>query len=247
MGSLLSRVGIGAATIDIEVSESPVIPGDEIPIDVTITGGDSAQYVRRIKFELVTNVETDDGTENTVIHEQEMDESFEIEPNETHDLGVMYELPQHMPITNGRTGVWVKATLDIKWGVNQAARTKLDVNPPPRQQALLRAFDRMGFHFRESECHHDENGRYTDEQDTVQVFTFTAETEPFATALDELEVVSVPRDHKLTAYLEANRSDVLIKYMDDNPDDDLTAVTVKSEDSRDLEDDLREGVRDALA
>lgn len=240
-------MGIGAATIEMEVTESPVVPGGSVPIDVTVEGGESTQHVRRIKFELVTNVETEDGTENAVVHVQEMDEEFDIAPGETHELGVRYELPPHMPVTNGRTGVWVKSTLDIKWGVDQSVRTKLEVNPGPQQRALLRALDSMGFHFRESECHHDENNRYTESNDTVQVFTFTAQTEPFATALDELEVVTVPDAESITAYFEANRSDVLIKYMDDNPGDDVASVTLTSENSREQEDRLRGAIQDALS
>jgi sporulation-control protein len=192
---VFASVGIGAAKVDTKLEKDRVMPGEEIRGIVEIRGGSVEQNIDDIYLSLHTTYikERDDRKYTTTaqIDRFRLTQSFLIKENETKEIPFTFRLPLEIPLTMGRTKVWVTTGLDIKNAVDPGDKDYLTVVPNPLMQGIFNAVSNLGFRLREAEC--EQAPRHLRRNlPFVQEFEFVAASGPFRGRLDELELVLYP-------------------------------------------------------
>lgn len=192
--ALLSRFGIGSATIDLIPDDVTVQPGGAVDAHLELEGGRSDQTVDDIEIALVTRFqaqrEDDSYPAQYVLWETEFKEGFTVEAEVDRSLNVPpIEVPSFTPVTKGESEVWIQTGLDIEWAVDPSDEDQLDVQPGPRLKAVLDAMDELGFGLR-SVVNEEEETRFTP-LPFVQRFTFRGGGGPFAGELDEVVLTPI--------------------------------------------------------
>ncbi|MFC3476525.1 sporulation protein [Halobacterium litoreum] len=202
MKDVLSRVGIGAATVDAIVPET-VTAGDTVDVTVHVEGGDTEQDVDSIYFAVCTKYKTDESSRKGVVSKARLSESFTIDADEEREFETEIEIPRDTPVSVGHTQVWVETGLDIDWALDPDDTDYIDVQPGPHEEAVLDAFDDLGFRVREG--HPVESERLFSGQRFVQEFEFVPRSGPFAGKVDEVEVVTHPTGEGVDCLLEVDK------------------------------------------
>ncbi|WP_415817434.1 sporulation protein [Mesobacillus thioparans] len=203
---VFASVGIGAAKVDTKLEKDRVKPGEEVRGIVEIRGGNVEQNIDDIYLSLHTTYikEKDDRkyTATAQIDRFRLIQSFSIKENETKEIPFTFRLPLEMPLTMGRTKVWVSTGLDIKNAVDPSDKDYLTVIPNPLMEGVFNAISNLGFRLREAEC--EQAPRHLRRNmPFVQEFEFIAVSGPFRGRLDELELVFYPNSE--------NEAEVLIQ------------------------------------
>lgn len=151
--ALLSRFGIGSATIDLIPEQTTVHPGGEVDAHLEIEGGTSTQAVDDIEIALVTRYqaqrEDDSYPAHYVLWETEFKDGFTVEADADRTIDVPpIQVPATTPVALGESEVWIQSGLDIDWAVDPSDEDWLDVQPDARLQAVLNAMKRLGFGLR---------------------------------------------------------------------------------------------------
>jgi sporulation-control protein len=192
--ALLSRFGIGSATIDLIPDETTVQPGESVEAHLELEGGSSDQTVDDIEVALVTRFqaqrEDDSYPTHYVLWETEFKEGFTVEADVDRSLDVPpIEVPAFAPVTKGESEVWIQTGLDIEWAVDPSDEDQLDVQPGPHLQAVLDAMDQLDFGLR-SVVNEEAETRFTP-LPFVQRFAFRGGSGPFAGKLDEVVLTPI--------------------------------------------------------
>ena len=202
MKDVLSRVGIGAATVDTVLPQT-VTAGDSVDATVRVEGGDTEQDVEGIYFALCTKYETDESTRKGVVSKSQLTDSFTIGPDETREFETTIDVPRETPVSVGRTSVWVETGLDIDWALDPDDTDYLDVEPGPHEAAILDAMDDLGFVPRKG--HPVKSERLFSGPRFVQEFEFVPRSGPFAGRVDEVELVTHPTQDGVDCLLEIDK------------------------------------------
>lgn len=210
--SVLTRIGIGSATIDLIPEQRTVQPGDEIDAHLEVQGGTSAQTVDDIDIALITRYE-EEGAEGNAFWTQyglwttEFTNGFTVEPNADRSIDVPpIQVPPFTPVTLDTTTVWIQSALDISWAVDPSDIDQIEVRPSDALQAVLDALeDRLG-------CRLEMVKNVETETDLtshpfVQMFQFGGGDGPLAGALDHFTIAPIPTDdrNELTLLLWVDR------------------------------------------
>jgi sporulation-control protein len=229
MKKVLARIGVGNATVDTVLPSETVRPGETVDAEVRITGGNVAQEIGTIRFELETRYRTDDGYREIDIDRFTLAEGLTIEPGQEETRPVSITIPYATPVTVGGVAVWVETELDIEMAVDPEDKDYLDVRPTPRLQAVFDAMDDLGFSLRSAECEADPYGRYGSGHRFIQEFEFEATGGRFRGAVDEIELVARPGPDELTLFLEVDRRGGLLSELADT-DERKVSATIRSTD-----------------
>jgi sporulation-control protein len=206
---VFASVGIGAAKVDTRLEKDRVMPGEEIRGVVQIQGGNTEQNVDEIYLTLHTTYikEADDKKYNATaqIERFRLTHSFVIQPNETKEIPFSFRLPMEMPLSMGRTKVWVATGLDIKNAVDPTDKDYLTVVPNRLMEGIFDAVSELGFRLREAEC--EEAPRHLRRHlPFVQEFEFVPVSGPFRGRLDELELVFYPNnENEIEVLMQVDR------------------------------------------
>lgn len=199
MGRLLSSLGIGAATVDTILPETPLTPGETVEATVDIEGGSADQSIDALYFGLLTRA---DGADR-VIAQFEVAESLTIRAGEARTLQTEITIPPWTPITRGGRRVWLKTGLDVAWAVDPSDEDDVEVVPGPHLEALLAAAEELGFEARGSEVRepawHD--------WPMVQAFRFEPGPDVYRGDLDALTLVPLSRENGLRAIIEIDEAE----------------------------------------
>lgn len=181
MRSVLPRLGIGGASIDISFARPRSIQGEPVDTEIVVRGGSVAQEVRKLAFTLV--VRTDDrrtGQEFTV-QEEEIPAPFTIEPDETRNYPMSLYVPDTTPVTTlGDTALRLSSELDLVRARNGHRHTTLEVLPSPALTAILEEFEKLGLVLIDEVVRDMPVGSTATERvDWNQVFLFRVSGAPF--------------------------------------------------------------------
>lgn len=199
MSRLLSRLGIGAATVDTRLPETAFTPGETVEATVEIEGGRSEQTIDAIYFALLSR---DDGTR--VIGEFQVTEPFTLGPNESRTVETELTVPPWTPITRGDRRVWLKTDLDVAWSVDPDDEDGIEVVPGPYLEAVLAAVDELGFEFRDSTLREP---AWLEDRPFAQAIRFEPRKAAYRDDLDGLTIVSVPRETELRTVIEIDEQE----------------------------------------
>lgn len=189
---ILASVGIGAATVDTKLYKSTYTVGEQISGVVEIIGGNTEQHIDAIYLSLHTNFEreiddkkvTDTATLSRIL----INEPFTIGANEKREIPFTFALPAIVPMTLGKTRVWIHTGLDIKNAVDPTDQDFIEIVPTNLANSVLRAVTSLGFRRRKVDC--EQAPHYLRHQTpVVQEFEYTPTDSTYRRYLDELEVV----------------------------------------------------------
>jgi sporulation-control protein len=236
---ILSRVGIGSASVDTKVP-STVTAGETIEAVVEIEGGSSEQTVESIHLALETRYEKDEGRGTGVVEKYRLTDGFTIEPGEEWTETVSLEIPRHTPITVGRTDVWFETGLDIDWALDPDDTDYVEVQPTDRMDRVFAALEELGLELRTAYPESASSGPFSGGRVFVQEFEFVPSGGPYRGDLDELEVVFEPTDGALDVLLEVDRRGGLLTEMSDlGIDERFERLTVADQSTAEIVDQFR--------
>ncbi|RBI62519.1 SpoOM family protein [halophilic archaeon] len=238
MKEVLSRVGIGSATVD-TVLPTTLTAGESVDAEVHVEGGSTDQAVDAIYFALLTRYETDDSTRTGVVDKFRVADPFTVKAGERRTFEVTIDVPRDTPVTVGRTNVWLETGLDIDWAVDPDDEDPLRVDPGPRLATVFDALESLGFTVRTAECEAVPGGLFSGS--FVQEIEFVPRSGPFSGQIDELEVVPRPAEDSLEVGLEVDRRGGLLSEMSDL-DESLTRLRFTDESAAEVERRLREEI-----
>jgi sporulation-control protein len=210
--SLFSRVGIGAATVDLVLDTTAVAPGGKIGAHVAVTGGRAEQTVDAVQVALLTHYRTrSGGSRDTAwvpyaLWTRTLTDGFTIaaEVEETFDVPPL-EIPATTPVSMGYAKVWLQTGLDIDWSLDPQDQDILKVIPGDRLQALLDAAEQLQLDLRTVETL--ETPAAFGPHPFVQTFVHRATDGPYADALRTVELSAVPGAGGLRVGVERDRRD----------------------------------------
>jgi sporulation-control protein len=206
MKRVLTSVGIGNATVDTVLASTTVAPGETVPAEIHVSGGDAEQTVDAIDLELKTTYATEGGYAETTVGRTRLVEPFGVDPGERTTYEAELTVPHATPLTLGRVDVWVETELALSMAVDPEDRDYLDVRPTPRMQTVFDAADELGLSLRAADCTADRTGRYVGNRSFVQEFAFRTEESPFRDDADEVALLFRSEEGSLTVFVEVDRN-----------------------------------------
>ncbi|MDN4494598.1 sporulation protein [Ureibacillus aquaedulcis] len=187
-----ASIGIGSAKVDTKLESSSYQAGEQIKGEIEIYGGNVEQQINAIYLTLYTTYikEVDDNkyTANAPIQKFKVSDPFIINANETKTIPFSFAIPLDVPITVGKTKVWVATELDIRSGVDSEDKDYIDIRPSKIASRVLDEVEQLGFKLRKVECQ-QASYKYRSNYSFIQEFEFVPTTGAFRGRLDELEVV----------------------------------------------------------
>jgi sporulation-control protein len=237
---LLVKLGIGSASVDLEVPRTTVEQGDTLDVEVTAEGGWVDQEINEVKYAVRTRyvVETDDGESyrTFTLSEGTLEDGFTLGSGEDRRIEGRIPVPSDTPLTEGRHPVWIDTALDVDWANDPDDRDELTVQPGGHLAASVDALESLGFHLHSAD--NDKVG-----SSIRQEFEFRPDRGPFAGDLDELEVVPRYRDDGIDFAVEVDQSGGLLSEMA-GTDETQTSVTVTDPDPDAIEEEFRRTIEE---
>ncbi|KIL44121.1 sporulation protein [Jeotgalibacillus soli] len=195
----LASLGIGATTVDTNLSKTVYICGEIVDGIVVIKGGNVDQTIESIYLTLITNYtrESNDRKyeDRAVVDQLQLTEPFTIKKDEIREVPFTFTMPLTTPVTAGKTKVWMKTGLDIKNAVDPTDHDCLTVQPTSLMNHVLEAMNVLGFTIRKVECE-EAPYRFKSKVPFIQEFEFVPVEGPFKGILDEIEIIFFPESEK---------------------------------------------------
>lgn len=142
---LLSKLGVGAAKVDLVLRHPHVRLGEQLEGEFFIEGGTVEQHIRKLDVELQLIVHADGKAYRRTAAVIPVSSSFTIQPGERKVLPFSYVLPLHLPITRHHVRYAFVTRLDIADGIDAFDQDAIDILPPLALEKLFLALENIGF------------------------------------------------------------------------------------------------------
>ncbi|MFF3314932.1 sporulation protein [Streptomyces sp. NPDC003035] len=159
---LLSALGIQAPSIETVVDNPAVRPGETLRCVVRVRGGGAAVDIERLRLDVVVRAEDHEADGSTAwqhphpVATAEVG-GFRLGAGETIVRDVTFQVPWEMPLTHGRgvrlpgARAAVRTELVIDDAVDKGDFDEIAVHALPAQDAILQAYETLGFRLHEAE------------------------------------------------------------------------------------------------
>ncbi|WLD93221.1 sporulation protein [Alkalihalobacillus sp. AL-G] len=205
---MLASVGIGSAVVDTKLEGNTFYAGETIEGVVEIKGGKVDQHIDEINLYLMTQYvrEVDDRkvTQSHTLDSFQVAQDITVSEGEQKKIPFKLPLPLDVPVTIGKTPVWLKTGLDIKQAVDPKDEDYITIKPTELSEKVLDAIEQLGFRLRKSSCVHVKR-HLQNNRPFVQEFEFIPTSGPFNRDLDELEVVFFPEQDRVRLMIEVDK------------------------------------------
>ena len=243
MKGVLSRIGIGSATVDTILPTDTVRAGDSVQAEVNVEGRSTDQEIDAVYFALETEYKSDEGYKDAIVDQWQLTEPFTIEAGEKRRFETTIDIPRETPVTTRSTAVEIETGLDISMAIDPGDEDYIEVEPTHRTQAVFDALDSLGFSLHSSSCEASAGSLFTTSATFVQEFEFRPERGEFTGQVDEVGLVPVFDDDRLTLYLEVDRSAGLLSEVTD-ADERHTTLPIDDSDPEAIEPRLEARIRE---
>ena len=211
---LLASLGAGGASVETVLTDANVVPGGVVQGEVHIQGGTVDQEIQGLSVGLQAQVEVEghddqEYKQDIKFTRVQLGGAFSLQAEAMHSVPFSLEIPWEAPVTHfaGHTlhgmHVGVTTELQIARAVDSSDLDPIAVHPLPAQQAILDAFDRLGFHFKSADL---ERGHI---RGTRQRLPFYQEIEffppPQYRGLNQVELSFVADDREMDVVLEMDK------------------------------------------
>jgi sporulation-control protein spo0M len=211
---LLSRLGIGAATVEPVLHAPRIVAGESAPVRVTVRGGARGQRADELAVRLVTEAATGDGeTELVTIAGTRLVTDLRVDPETDSEFAGELDVPVWAPVTglgsDDGTEVVLAATLAMDWSREPTGRTEVEVDPAPRLDRALAALAELGIQIDRgrpvvSSARGTAAPTTTDEVPVVQRFDCHPHSGPHVGRISGLTMIVVPIPGALVLHLDAD-------------------------------------------
>lgn len=205
---MLASVGIGSAVVDTKLEGNTFQAGGNIQGVVDIQGGKVEQKIDEIYIYLMTEYlrEVDDNTvtETHVLGKYQVAEAFTIAAEESKKIPFSIPLPYDVPLSMGKTPIWLKTALDIKQAVDPTDEDYITVVPHDLVDRIFTSVEELGFRLRKSKCLHVKRHMQRNHP-FVQEFEFVPSSGPFHGDLDEIELILYPDQNHVQLMIEVDK------------------------------------------
>jgi sporulation-control protein len=191
---LLSKLGVGAAKVDLVLHRPQVRLGEKLEGEFLVEGGTVEQQIRKLEVELQLTVQTDGKAYRRTVAVIPVASSFTIQPGERKVLPFSYVLPLHLPITRHSVRYTFVTRLDIADGVDAFDQDAIHILPPLALEKLFQAFAELGFREKPSSGKISAYG---------QEFAFFP-TNTFKGTVQEAEFFALLEEEGIQLYLEVD-------------------------------------------
>jgi sporulation-control protein len=191
---LLSKLGVGAAKVDLVLHHPHVRLGEKLEGEFFIEGGTVEQRIRKLEVELQLIVQANEKAYRRTVAVIPVSPSFTIQPGERKVLPFSYVLPLHLPITRPSVHYTFVTRLDIADGVDAFDKDAIRILPPLSLEKLFHALEKLGFREKPS------SGKITA---YGQEFAFFP-TEVFKGTVQEVEFSAFIEENGIRLFLEVD-------------------------------------------
>lgn len=131
----------------------------------------------------------------------QVSDSFDVSAEQALEFDFELTLPANTPLSLGHCNVWIDTDLDIDYALDKSDKDCLNINPTPRQHAVLSGMNQLGFVLGEVECEQSKQlgGSF------VQEFEFKPTGGCFIGRANEVEMLMVNNDDQLQLLIEVDR------------------------------------------
>ncbi len=207
MTRLLSRLGIGAATVETRLPETELSPGETVDLTIDIDGGRADQPIDELYLTLRARV----ADEERDVAEFVTAESTTVPAGESQTVSTELTIPPWTPISREDCRVWLKTGLDVSWALEPSHETDLEITPGRFVVSLLAAVEELGFDYQGSEIREP---MWLEEWPFVQAFRFTPTAEQYRSDIDAVTIVCQQRDADLKTGLEIDEREPAEEFTD---------------------------------
>ena len=213
---VLRAFGVGGPTVDTVLTDPATRPGGTLHGEVRVAGGEYDVLIDNIVLALVTRVEAEDGDALLEFHRASVAGNFTLAAGAREDIPFTLTVPWETPVTHlagepltGMT-MGVRTELSVAKSVDPGDLDGVQIHPLPAQEAILAAFDKLGFRLRHADV--ERGGIYGVRQELpfYQEIEYTAPPEHKA-SMDELEVTFVADPSGTEVILEFDKRGGLLR------------------------------------
>lgn len=214
---MLSKIGIGSASVELELFNQIFTPGELIRGKLTVKGGAVEQNIDSIYFKIRSTyedeIEIEDGegeeeeiniTRNAVIADFQISEPFIIKPGQISTFDLEFPLPSCTPVTAGKTKTWVETGLDIKMAVDPGDKDYIHIQPHPLVDAVLGSAMDMGLEVYKVVCEPAPRNMNM-MVPFVQEFALRPVEGHLKSRLEEIELIFRPLSNGFMVFMEIDR------------------------------------------
>ncbi|WP_406726283.1 sporulation protein [Streptomyces sp. GD-15H] len=254
---LLGSPGAGGPTVDTVLEPGPVRPGGTLAGQVRLVGGGAALDVEQLTLALVARIENGNGGSGgnqvpAVLFERfTLGGGFRLGEGETRTVPFGVTLPWETPVTelDGRDlGVRLGVRTELEVAGARDSGDGLDplgVGPLPAQEAILEAFQRLGYGLRSAGLEHGRIGGTGQRLPFHQEIGLTP-APPYADRVREIELTFLTHPGGIDVVLEADKRGA-VPDSDEYPGHDaLSRFTVGHDDTRDWTTEVDGWVRELV-
>ncbi|MEV6527366.1 sporulation protein [Longispora sp. NPDC051575] len=208
---MLSKLGVGAPTVDTVLTNPNTRPGLSLDGHVNIVGGTVDADIEHVTLSLVTRVDRGDHSGTVEFHRLPVTGRFTLKAGEKQSIPFQLPVPWETPITHVHGGqrlhgmvMGVRTELAIAGAIDKGDLDDMSVHPLPAHEAILDAFGQLGFRFKKADL---EAGRI---RGTQQTLPFYQEIEyyagpAYAHALNEVEVTFITSTAGVDVVVEVDK------------------------------------------
>lgn len=191
----LSKIGIGAATVNLVLDQTTARIGEEVTGTIHIEGGNVDQQVDAIFVNLDIEAKKGDQLLHRKVDSVRVATNLQIKTGEKTQLPFRYVIPE-LPTTTKRVSYTFHTSLDIPGAIDKHDFDKFVIQPRASVAMVKDALQALGF--QESYDSGEFDGYY-------QEFEYRATGGAFKGRIDELELIFLPVEEGVQLHVELDK------------------------------------------
>jgi len=197
---ILNSLGVGTATVNLELHNEQVRIGDTVTGTIYVKGGSDETRIDAIHVDLTMKalVKKDDHQHETTVRLDRVTVTggLTIKPGEQQSFPFRFVVP-FAPLSSRYVKHYFNTSLDIPKAIDKHDYDELIIHPSKDVQTVIEGIEKLGF--RESA----DSGRYDGRR--YQEFEFKPTAGRYRGQLDEIEVIFLPDPNGVRMHLELDR------------------------------------------
>jgi len=191
----LSKIGIGAATVNLVLDQQTARVGDEVTGTLQIQGGKVPQHIKAVFVNLYIQAQMGEKSVYRKIATVKVGSNIKLISGQNLRMPFRYTLPE-LPQSSKQVSYSFHSSLDIPGAIDPRDFDAFNVQPRASVAMVQQAVQALGF--RETYGSGEFNGYY-------QTFEYKASSGPFQGRIDELELVILPGPAGVELHIELDK------------------------------------------
>ncbi|MCG0314547.1 MAG: sporulation protein [Calditerricola sp.] len=144
--NLLARLGVGGASVDLQLDRDAFRVGEEVTGKIVISGGTVAQKVNDLTVSLVMEVRVHNRLATRTVHRIPVLHQVTVPPQpHREEVPFSFVLPANLAISSSSVRYGFRTQLDVDFAVDPKDFDPITVLPDKPTERLFRAIEQLGF------------------------------------------------------------------------------------------------------